>query len=199
MIAHVWGLLFEPHHEWHAIHARRYSIARVYLGLLLFLALVPPLSGFVGATQIGWQIGAGDVVRLSLRSAAAIAVIYYFAILVGVAGIGAMIHWMTSTYGAEQPVSQCIALAAFAGVPLLLAGLAQLYPVMWVNLLIGMAALGLNIRLLYIGVPVMMEIPPERGFLFSSAILGLGLVALVAFLAATAILWDFGFAPEFVN
>ena len=45
----------------------------------------------------------------------------------------------------------------------------------------------------------MMEIPPERGFLFASAILGLGLVALVAFLAGTAILWDFGLSPEFVR
>ena len=55
------------------------------------------------------------------------------------------------------------------------------------------------LRLLYAGVPIMMEVPPERGFLYASAVLGLGLVALVAFLAGTIVLWDFGFAPEFVN
>ena len=128
-----------------------------------------------------------------------IAVLYYLAILVGIGGIGAMIHWMTRTYGAEQPLAQCVALGAFAGIPLLLVGVVQLYPLLWLNLLFGMAALALNVRLLFVGVPIMMEIPPERGFLFASAILGLGLVALVAFLAGTAILWDFGLAPEFVR
>ena len=47
---------------------------------------------------------------------------------VSIGGIGAMIHWMTKTYGAEQPLSQCVALAAFAGTPLLLVGVVQLYP-----------------------------------------------------------------------
>jgi hypothetical protein len=45
----------------------------------------------------------------------------------------------------------------------------------------------------------MMEIPEERGFLFSSAVLAVGLVALVSVLAATAMLWGSGFAPQFVD
>ena len=199
MIAHIWGLFFDAGQEWTAIQSRRYSIAKTYLGLVLILGLIPPLCGFIGTTQVGWQIGVGPLVKLSMRSALVIAVLYYLAILVGVAGIGAMIQWMTKTYGAEQPLAQCIALAAFAGVPLMLVGVVLLYPVLWLNLLFGMAALGMNVRLLFVGVPIMMEIPPERGFLFASAILGLGLVALVGFLAATAILWDFGVSPEFVG
>jgi hypothetical protein len=199
MIVHIWGLLFSPAQEWQNIHDKQYDIGKLYLSLFVFLALIPPLSGYIGTTQIGFQIGLGEAVKLSHRSALAIAVLYYLAILVGIGGIGAMIHWMARTYGSQQPLPQCIALAAFAGVPLLLVGIVQLYPVLWLNLLFGMAALGLNIRLLYLGVPVMMEVPPERGFLFASAILGLGMVALVAFLAGTAILWDFGLSPEFVR
>ncbi len=198
MFGHLWGLFFDTRQEWALIRSRSYTIGQLYFGFVLLVALIPPVCAVIGTTQIGWQVGAGTVVKLSLRSAIAIAVLYYLAMIVGVAGIGAMVHWMARTYGAEQPLSQCIGLAAFAGTPLFLVGLMQLYPVLWLNLLVGMAALGLNIRLLYIGVPVMMDIPPERGFLFASAILGLGLVALVAFLAGSAILWDFGLAPEFV-
>ena len=199
MLLHIWGLLTDTEQEWRAIHGRHYTIGRLYLSLFLFLALIPPLCGYIGTTQVGWQIGLGAAVKLSHRSAMMIAVLYYLAILVGIGGIGAMIHWMTRTYGAEQPLAQCVALGAFAGIPLLLVGVVQLYPLLWLNLLFGMAALALNVRLLFVGVPIMMEIPPERGFLFASAILGLGLVALVAFLAGTAILWDFGLAPEFVR
>ena len=47
------------------------------------------------------------------------------------------------------------------------------------------------------GLPIMMQIPVERGFLYSSAVLAVGLVALVAMLAMTALLWGMGLQPVF--
>ena len=57
--------------------------------------------------------------------------------------------------------------------------------------------LAYTVFLFYLGVPVMMEIPEERGFLFASAVLAFGLVALVALLALTVLLWSSGFGPSF--
>ena len=48
-------------------------------------------------------------------------------------------------------------------------------------------------------VPIMMGISEDRGFLFSSAVLGVGLVAFVAMLAITAILWGMGLEPQFTR
>ena len=45
----------------------------------------------------------------------------------------------------------------------------------------------------------MMEIPPERGFLFASAVMAFGLVALVAMIAVTVLLWGAGLAPSFTS
>ena len=45
----------------------------------------------------------------------------------------------------------------------------------------------------------MMEIPEERAFLFGSAVMAFGLVALVAMLAITVLLWSAGFAPSFTR
>jgi hypothetical protein len=51
----------------------------------------------------------------------------------------------------------------------------------WLNFVLGLPALAYMVYLLYTGVPVMMEIFEERGFLFSSAVLAVtsnyGLVA----------------------
>ena len=58
-----------------------------------------------------------------------------------------------------------------------------------------MPALAYTVYLLYSGVPVMMGVSKERGFLFSSAVLAVGLVMLVAVLAASAILWGMGVGP----
>ena len=57
--------------------------------------------------------------------------------------------------------------------------------------------LGYTIFLFYSGVPAVMEIPQERGFLFSSAVMAFGLVALVALLAVSVLLWSSGFGPSF--
>lgn len=196
---HIWGLFANPRAEWRTIHERDYSIAQCYAGHTLLLALIPAVSGFIGTTQIGWQIGAGDPVKLTTQSALVIAILYYFAMLVAVASVGWAIHWMSRTYGSEQALSQCIVLASYTATPLFLIGIMELYPIMWLNLVLGLPVLAYTIYLFYSGVPIMMEISQERGFLFSSAVLAFGLVALVALLAATVFLWGMGIGPAFTR
>jgi len=62
-----------------------------------------------------------------------------------------------------------------------------------------MIALTYAIYLLYTGIPIVMKVPEERGFLFSSAVIAVALVALIAIMGATVILWDMGAAPTFTN
>lgn len=199
MLKHIWGLFARPEAEWESIREGHYSIARVYLAHTIWLALIPPASGFIGTTQVGWQIGVGDPVRLTTDSALHIAILYYIALLIVAFSVGWMVHWMGKTYGADQPLSQCVALASFTATPLFLSGIMTLYPMLWLNLVIGIPVLGYTVYLFYTGVPIMMEIPPERGFLFSSAVVAFGLVALVALLAVTVILWGMGFEPVITN
>ena len=73
----------------------------------------------------------------------------------------------------------------------------HLQPILWLNLLVGLPVLGYTVYIFYTGVPEMMEIPEERGFLFSSAVMAFGLVALVALLAISVLLWSSGFGPSF--
>ena len=196
---YVVKLFIHPRTGWAAIHARRYSVAGVVLGHTLIFALIPALAGYIGTTQVGWQIAGGEVVRLTVTSAGNIALLYYLAMLAGVATVGAAIHWMGKTYGADQPIGQCIALASFSATPLFLIGALQAYPVLWLNLIAGLPVLAFTTYIFFTGVPIMMEIPEDRGFLFSSAMLAFGLVTLVAMLAVTALLWGTGFAPSFTS
>jgi len=165
----------------------------------VFLAAIPPICGFIGTAFIGWRIGVGPPVKLTVGSALMIAVLYYFALLVAVASIGALINWMGKTYEAEQPLSRSIVLASYTATPLFLIGIFQLYPILWLNMILGLPALAYSVYLLYTGVPIMMDVSTERGFLFSSAVLAVGLVTLVALLVATVILWGFGFEPAFTT
>ena len=199
LINHVLGLLLNPKREWRAIKKDDKSITACYLELVLILGLIPPFAGFYGTTQIGWQFGWEQPVKLTVGSALPIAVLYYLAILLAVFIVGKAIHWMATTYGAAPTLSQCIKLAAFTATPLLLIGVMQFYPVLWLNFIVGLGALALSVYILYTGVPIMMDISAERGFLFSSAVITFGLVALVAMLTITALLWGHGLEPEFTR
>lgn len=198
-LGHVIKLLADPSAGWSAIHAHRYSVGGVFLGHTLIFALIPAIAGYLGTSQVGWQVADGEVVRLTSASAGRIAVLYYLAMLAGVGTVGWAIHWMGKTYGADQPIGHCLALASFTATPLFLIGALQAYPVLWLNLVVGLPVLAYTTYIFYSGVPIMMEIPPERGFLFSSAMLAFGLVTLVALLAVTALLWGSGYAPAFVS
>lgn len=196
LLEHIIGFFLHPSEEWEEVRRRNISLQRVMLHILI-LAAIPVISGFIGTTQIGWQIGTADTVKLTTGSAGFIAVCYYLVIIVAVFSVAWMIRWMGQTYGAMQSMTRCLVLAAYIPIPLFLVGITQVYPVLWFNLLMGIPAVTYTIFLLYIGIPVMMEIPHERGFLFSSAVLAFGLVGLVGMLAATVILWSFGLGPEF--
>jgi len=199
ILSHVWGLFTHPEQEWKTIRKENCTIGRCYCSHVLLLAAIPPIAGYIGTTQVGWQIVTAEVHRLTHQSALWIAILSYLTILVAVFAIGKMIHWMGQTYGAKQTLPQCIALAAYTATPLFLIGVMLLYPVLWLNLLIGLVALMYTVYLLYLGVPIVMGISKERGFLFASAVLAVGLVALVAVLAATVILWDIGIGPAFAS
>lgn len=199
ILSHVWGLLSHPEEEWKSIRKENCTIGKCYCSHVLLLAAIPPLAGYFGTTQVGWQVVSREVQKLTPESALWIAILSYLTILVAVFFIGKMIHWMGQTYGTKQTLPQCIALAAYTATPLFLSGLMLLYPLLWLNLLVGLPVLGYTVYLLYTGVPIVMGIPEERGFLFSTAVLAVGLVTLVAVLVATVILWDIGIGPVYAG
>lgn len=197
MFQHLIGLFTDPDSEWLNIREKIEQRKCNYMFLVLVLGLVPPISGFIGTTVFGWKIGAGTPVLLTPESAFKIAIAYYFSIVVGIFIVGKAIHWMGQTYDSTTGFPESVALAAFVAMPVLLVGIFEIYPILWLNMIIGLVALAYSVKLLYTGLPIMMGVSKEHGFLYSSAILGFGMVALVAMLVVTALLWSQGWAPQF--
>lgn len=195
VLNHVSGLLTDPEREWKAVRKERHSVGRSYFSHILILAAIPPVAGYFGATQVGWQLTAREVHRLTAESAGWMALASYLTLLAAVFVVGKLIHWMRQTYGGKADLGASVALAGHTAMPLFLVGATFAYPLLWLNLLLGMPALAYAVYLLYSGVPAMTGISRERGFLFASAVLAVGLVMLVGILAATVLLWSAGIGP----
>tara|TARA_B110000238_G_C16001613_1_gene384726 strand:- start:32 stop:631 length:600 start_codon:yes stop_codon:yes gene_type:complete len=198
ILNHIWGLYAHPRDEWQTIQKRHESLMYSLVHILV-VALIPTICGYYAAAHIGWTIGAGDPIRLTQESAMLISVAMYFALIVGVFALAYLIHWMAKTFDSTPNFTQSLELAAYTATPLLMVGVTALLPVLWFVALAGIVAMSYSVYLLYSGVPIMMNIEEEKGFIYSSSVVTCGLVLLVGIMATSAILWGMGFGPEFIS
>ena len=198
-LMHTFGILARPEKEWESIRQEKESITKLYLSHVILLALIPAVAAFYGTTQVGWQIGDGDFVKLSETSAAQLCILFYGAMLSGIFLIGKFIDFFAVTYGVDQQEHKGVALAAYTATPLFMVGIIALYPVLWMDMLAGIIAICWSVYLLYKGLPILMRIPEDRGFMFATSILTVGLVMLVGLLAISVVVWSVGIGPVYVS
>ena len=200
ILSHFWGLITRPNTEWSNIRQRPPGILRLYLGQVLWLAAIPALCTFIGTTEIGWSLpGSDHVVKLTQASALWMAFLAWLAIMTGVAVMGGFVHWMSRSFDSDPTLAECIAFSCYTAFPLFLAGIFGLYPSIWLAILVGTVASSLTAWLLYTGLPVFMNIPREKGFIYSSSVLCIGLVVLVSIMITTVLFWGMGIGPEYIQ
>jgi len=198
ILNHIWGLYAHPKDEWHVIEKRHESLSYSLMHILT-IALIPVICCYYAAAYIGWTIGVGEPIKISVASAQIMAVSMYFGLVIGVFALACLIQWMAKTFDSKPDFVQALELAAYTATPMLMVGITALFPVLWFVALAGIAAVAYSIYLLYSGVPIMMNIPEEKGFIYSSSVVTAGLVLLVTLMTFTAMMWTMGFGPEFVS
>lgn len=197
LVQHLYGVLSSPKNEWQSIQQRHYTASKCLWKYVVFLAAIPALSAYIGATQFGFYLSDSIQIKLTTASALPIGFAIYFAMIAGLYMMAWFIRWMQPTYGSTASWDDCMVLATFTAAPLFLAGLAALIPILWIDIIIGMLAVSYSVYLLYSGVPVIMKVNFEQGFLFSSAIVTIALVVLVGMLGTTVFLWGTILDPVF--
>jgi hypothetical protein len=199
MFGHMFGVLVNPVSEWAKIAALPDKEIKKLLLYPILMALLPAIAFYLGTTITGWAVLGNDITRMTHDSAIPLSVLFYGAVMGAIIFIGWMIHWMSATYNASSFPIKGVVLMGYACTPIFLAGAFAVYPVWWLDILLATAACGYAIRLVYLGVPAMMKVPEERGFLYASAVFLVALVYMVVVLVATVILWEYVATPVFTD
>ncbi|MCI2283656.1 YIP1 family protein [Colwellia sp. MSW7] len=198
ILNHIWGLYAHPKDEWQTIEKRHEGIMYSMMHILI-VSLIPTICSYYAAAHIGWTIGVGEPIMISQSSAQLMAIAMYFALVIGVFALAYLIQWMAKTFDSKPSYIQSLELAAYTATPMFMVGIAALFPVLWFVALVGIVGVGYSIYLLYSGVPIMMNIPEDKGFIYSSSVVTCGLVLLVGIMAFSAVMWTMGFGPEYVH
>ncbi|NIY47220.1 Yip1 family protein [Cedecea colo] len=190
---HVWGLLSHPNREMQEIKRENETVSHHYTHHVLLMAAIPVICAFIGTTQIGWNFGDGTFVRLSMLTGFFLGVLFYALMLAGVAVMGRVIWWMARNYPHRPSLARCMVFAGYVATPLFLSGVVALYPLVWLCVAVGAAALVYTGYLLYVGIPEFLNINKEEGMSFSSSTLAIGVLVLEVLLALAVILWGYGY------
>jgi hypothetical protein len=196
ILGHLFGIYAHPKQEWRTIDREHEGVTKS-LSHILIIATLPPLFAFISSVFIGWKIGVGQPIYLTQTSALSMSIAMYFALVVGVFALAYLSYWMSHTFGSTPTYTQALELAAYTATPLFMISIAALYPHIWFLMIAGLLGIAYSVYLLYTGVPILMHIPEERGFIYSSSIVTCGLVLLVSILAGSVILWEYGLGPQF--
>ncbi len=200
MLQHSLGIMTKPAAEWNRLAELSENSRSLMLLYPMVWAILPAVAWYYGTTQVGWTVGSdGDVIKLTADSAKLISFLFYAGMISCVAAIGYFIHWMSETYGADSSLTKGILIASICSTPMFLAGAVGFYPILWLDMLVGVFALSWSTYLLFTGIPVVMRIPETRGFLFASAVVGVSLVILICLMVATVMLWEWGATPSFTD
>lgn len=198
ILNHLVGIYTHPKEEWQSID-RKHENYFYALSHIAVISLIPAIVAYYSAAYLGWSIGAGDVIKLTPQSALGMAVGMYFGLIAGVVGLAVLIHQLANAFDAQPTYTQSLELAAYTATPLFMAGFAGLYPELWFVMTAILVGVSYSVYLLYSGVPILMHIPEEKGFIYASSVVTCGLVLLVILMASSVIMWSMDFGPVYVH
>jgi hypothetical protein len=192
----VFRILFQPTAVFEELSETRPEPHIIFFRYVVWLAIIPPVFAFIGASNFGWRLGAAEPLFVPAGDLVVISMAYFFALIFGFVSTALVAQWMALTYGARHSLGIHFALVTIIAAPLVVGSVIHLFPNVFINIVVLIPTLMWSMYLLYKGLPIVLKINPERGMLMSSALIGYLLVATVSLLGITVALWGRGIGPS---
>ncbi len=192
----IFRLLLRPAGVFEELSDTRPDPHVVFFRYLVWLAVIPPVFAYIGASKFGWRLGAAQPLYLDSGDLVVISIVYFFVLIFGFVSTAIVAQWMASTYGARHSMGIHFALVTIVAAPLVAGSVIHLFPHVFFNVIALIPILIWSMFLLYRGLPIVLKISPERGMLMASALIGYLLVAVVSLLGLLVAMWGSGIGPS---
>lgn len=184
--------------EWSELVRSRYKLSQI-ISYLLIMPLLPGIAWFYGSTQVGWQLGGSQTVKLAWNSGLSLCIGMYVAMLSMNIFVGCMMQWMAKTYGSNLHAFKGIAFSSFISSPFFLLGVCGFYPLFWLDVALLLGAIVWSVYILYSRMAAVANISDEQAFIFSSAVVAVGIVAFISMVVVSVLYMGLVQPPIFVD
>ncbi|MFQ5792197.1 MAG: Yip1 family protein, partial [Acidobacteriota bacterium] len=117
-------LLLNPKQAWESIREEPTTSAEIIRGYLIYLAVVPALSAFIGRALVGYPLVPREPVGRSFLAA----IFYYLLTLFGVWVLAQVVNWLATNFGGNKNPLRATKLAVYSSTPYLVGGIFLLIP-----------------------------------------------------------------------
>lgn len=189
MVSRIKGIILSPKAEWQAIDGEATTTRALMMGWVLPLAAIGPVAGLIGQLTFGFSF-LGIHIHPSIATAISSAVIGYIGAIVGVWVLALIIDALAPTFGGTKNSVQAMKVAAYSMTAAWIAGIFQIYPPLAILGILGLY----SFYLLYLGLPLLMKAPADKGLAYTIVTI---VVAIVLYFIIAAIVAAAGhaFAP----
>lgn len=182
-VERVKNILLQPRSEWPVIRGEASSVASIYTGYLCLLGLVPALAGFIGMSLIGVG-GFGVSFKVPVAAGLVNMVVGYVLWLATAYLLALLVNALAPTFGGQKDFLAAFKVVAYGVTAAWLGGIFSILPSLAV---LGLLAALYSIYLLYTGLPVLMQSPPEKAVGYTAVTVLGGIVMGLVIGAATAL------------
>jgi hypothetical protein len=181
LAARARAIVLHPQREWPAIAAEDTAPAALYAWYIAPLAAIGPVSHFIGTVVTSVQVPLLGTLPVSAGAGLRTMIASYVLGLAAVFLLALIANALAPAFGSRRSLPQALKLVAYAYTPGWLAGIFGIVPLLGILVL---PASFYALYLVYLGLPAMMQCPPERAPAYAAVLALLGIVA--AFLLSLA-------------
>jgi hypothetical protein len=180
LVDRVKNILMSPRAEWQVIDAEPATVASLYTGYIMPLALIPPVCQAIGMSLIGYTIPfVGGHYKTPIGSALVSALVLYCFSLVAVFIVALIVDALAPSFGGTKNQVQALKVVAYSYTASWVGGLLSLIP--QISIIGGIFGI-YSLYLLFLGLPVLMKSPADKA-------LGYTVVVIICAVVITAILF----------
>lgn len=185
-------MVLNPKETWKTVKGENYTIQELVINYAAPLALIPAVATLFGLSIIGIRVPSGHIVRSPFMETLAAGVVGYLFHLLGLLAAGWFVHFLAPYFNARQDFVASVKLVIYAMTPVWLLGVFTALPGLGILQILGVY----SIYLLYQGIGVVLDTPPEKVLWYTVLVL---LSAVLISLILTVIVGSAVYGPMFMR
>lgn len=168
------NMLLTPKTEWDVVSAEATPQKDILLNYVLPLAAVAAIAQFISSSLIGTMMPMVGTFRMPIGWGLAMGVMQFVIGLAMVYVMGFIIDALAPTFGGTKNALQSFKVAAYTYTPVWVASVPAMIP--YLGTLFAIAGALYAIYLLYLGLPKLMQSPPDKAVGYTALVVVVGIV-----------------------